>query len=106
MIMKFSMIATIALAIVFGAITMPNSTSAKTAGNAAPLFQDNCVVRGNNDIPLRVRSTPNGRIIGSLKVGTNIKVWDLTTDRNGVDWTKISFKRGYGWVATEFISCG
>lgn len=104
--MKLSMAATLALTIIFGAIAMPNSTSAYTTANTTPLIQDNCVVRGNNDIPLRVRSTPNGRIIGSLKVGANIKAWDLTTDRNGVDWTKISFKRGYGWVATEFISCG
>ena len=104
--MKISMIATLGLAMVFGAIAMPNSSSANTAADAMPFYQDNCVVRGNNDIPLRVRSSPNGRIIGSLKVGTQIKAWDLATDRNGVDWTKISFKRGYGWVATEFVSCG
>lgn len=100
--MKISMVVTLFLAMTFGAVAMPTSTSA----NAMPFFPDNCVVRGNNNIPLRVRSTPNGRIIGSLKVGTQIKAWDLTTDSNGVDWTKISFKRGYGWVATEFISCG
>ncbi|MBL8182730.1 MAG: SH3 domain-containing protein [Blastocatellia bacterium] len=104
--MKFSMIAALALAMIFGVIAMPNSTVASPAANAMPMFQDNCVVRGNNNIPLRVRSSPNGRIIGSLKVGTQIKAWDLTTDSNGVDWTKISFKRGFGWVATEFVSCG
>ena len=100
------MVATVALAMLFGAIAMPTSTSGNTASNAMPLFQDNCVVRGNNNIPLRVRSTPNGRVIGSLKVGTQIKAWDLTQDRNGVDWTKISWKRGYAWIATEFVSCG
>lgn len=104
--MKLTLKATLALGIAFAAMLMPNSTSASTATDAIPIFQDNCVVRGNNDIPLRVRSAPNGRIIGSLKVGTQIKAWDLVTDRNGVDWTKISFKRGYGWVATEFVSCG
>ena len=100
------MVAITVLAILFGTTALPTSTSAKETANALPFYQDNCVVRGNNDVPLRVRSSPNGRIIGSLKVGTQIKAWDLTTDRNGVDWTKISFKRGYGWVATEFVSCG
>ncbi len=104
--MKFSKVATLALTMVFGAVVLPGAAAADTAAEFVPLIQDNCVVRGNNSAPLRVRSTPNGRIIGSLKVGTQIKAWDLTTDRNGVDWTKISFKRGYGWVATEFVSCG
>lgn len=104
--MKLSITGTLALAMLVGAMAMPNSTSANSAAVAMPLYQDNCVVRGNNDIPLRVRSSPNGRIIGSLKIGAQIRAWDVVQDRNGVDWTKISWKRGYAWVATEFISCG
>lgn len=104
--MKVSMVATIASAVLLGTFALPTSTSANITANAIPIFQDNCVVKGNNDIPLRVRSTPGGRIIGSLKVGAQIRAWNLVQDRNGVDWTKISWKRGYAWVATEFISCG
>lgn len=103
--MKFSIVATLAVAMLFGTFALPVSTSASTATGAPLAMQDDCVVTGNNDIPLRVRATPGGRVIGSLKVGAYIKAWDIQT-RNGVDWTKISFKRGYGWVATEFVSCG
>lgn len=104
--MKTSITATFAAALLFASIAVPGSASATTAATVLPPFQDNCVVKGSNNIPLRVRSTPNGRILGSLKVGSQIKAWDLVQDRNGVDWTKISWKKGYAWVATEFISCG
>lgn len=104
--MKTSLAAAFAVALLFGSIAMPTSASATAEATFFPIFQDNCVVKGNNNIPLRVRSAPNGRILGSLKVGSQIKAWDLTQDRNGVDWTKISWKKGYAWVATEFISCG
>ena len=104
--MKKSIAAAFAAALLFGSIAVPSSASAVASTTVLPLFQDNCVVQGNNNIPLRVRSAPNGRILGSLKVGSQIKAWDLTQDRNGVDWTKISWKKGYAWVATEFISCG
>ncbi|MFT3742898.1 MAG: hypothetical protein QM785_01265 [Pyrinomonadaceae bacterium] len=104
--MKKSIAAMFAAAVLFGLTAMPSSASATTAATVLPLFQDNCVVTGNNNTPLRVRSAPNGRILGSLKVGSQIKAWGLTQDRSGVDWTKISWKKGYAWVATEFISCG
>lgn len=103
--MKFLLVATMGVAMFLGTFAMPNSASASTTAKPVLLMQDDCVVTGNNDIPLRVRSTPGGRVIGSLKVGSNIKAWDIQT-KNGVDWTKISWKRGYGWVATEFVSCG
>lgn len=67
---------------------------------------DNCVVTGNNSTPLRVRSSPGGGIIGSLKVGADIQAYDLVQDRNGENWTKIKFQGGTGYVSTQFISCG
>lgn len=67
---------------------------------------DNCVVKGNNSTPLRVRSSPGGGIIGSLKVGADIQAYDLVQDRNGENWTKIKFQGGTGYVSTQFISCG
>ncbi|MBK8303514.1 MAG: hypothetical protein WBC19_07550 [Pyrinomonadaceae bacterium] len=103
--MKFSIVAVFAAAVLLGTFTMTSSTAASTTTGAMLFVQDDCVVIGNNDVPLRVRSTPGGRVIGSLNVGSNIKAWDIQT-KNGVDWTKISWKRGYGWVATEFVSCG
>jgi hypothetical protein len=104
---KFSITSGIVLAMIFGITIMPASTSASTIGNGpAVFFQDNCVVTGTNNTPLNVRRTPNGRIIGSLKLGAHIVAYDLVQDSNGNDWTKIKFGRGFGYVSTQFISCG
>lgn len=104
---KLTITATLVLAMLFGTIVLPHTASANTFMEFTPTNQDWCVVRErNNNAPLNVRKTPNGRVIGKLPVGTDIQVWDLVTDRNGYDWTKITWGRGYAWVATEFISCG
>jgi hypothetical protein len=103
---KLTITATLVLAMLFGTIVLPPSASAKTFMEFTPTTQDWCVVVGNNNRPLNVRRTPNGRVIGKLPVGADIQVWDLVTDRNGYDWTKITWGRGYAWVATEFVSCG
>lgn len=98
--------AAIAMALLASTAATPLSISAMATDGTAIFIQDNCVVTGNNDIPLRVRATPNGRVIGSLKIGTNIVAYGLVQDKNGNDWTKIKYKRGYGYVSTQFISCG
>ncbi|HRH43516.1 MAG TPA: SH3 domain-containing protein [Pyrinomonadaceae bacterium] len=103
---KFSITATLVLAMIFGTIVLPHSSSATTMTELTPTFQDNCVVKGDNDAPLRVRSTPNGKVIGSLKVGADILAYDLVKDKNGKYWTKIKYKKGFGYVSTQFISCG
>lgn len=101
-----SIAGTITLAILFGAVAMPYQTAAKPNEVSLPLIQDNCVVRGTNNTPLRVRSTPGGRVIGSLKIGTHILAYGIEQDNNGNDWTKIKYRKGYGFVSTEFVSCG
>lgn len=104
---KLTVTATLVLAMGFGIIVLPTTASAETFVNFTPTTQDICVVRErNNNAPLNVRKTPNGRIIGKLQVGEQIEAWDVVTDRNGYDWTKITWGNGYAWVATEFISCG
>ena len=70
------------------------------------ISQDNCVVVGDNDLPLRVRANPGGKVIGSLKIGTQILDYDVVQDNNGNDWTKIKYVRGFGYISTDFISCG
>lgn len=104
--MKNKLSITLALAMLFGTIILPHTTSAKTTTELTPITQDNCVVVGDNNLPLRVRATPGGRVIGSLKIGTQILAYDLVQDRRGNDWTKIKFGRGFGWVSTDYISCG
>lgn len=99
-------IAPIAMAILFGTVAMPFEISGKARIVSAPLFQDNCVITGTNNKPLRVRATPGGRVIGSLKIGTQILAYGIEQDNFGNDWTKIKYRRGYGFVSTQFVSCG
>ncbi len=103
---KFSITITFALALLIGTIIMPHSTAAKATTGTTPLFQDNCVVRGDDNRPLRVRATPGGRVIGSLKLGTYILAYGIEQDNYGNDWTKIKYRRGFGFVSTQYVSCG
>ena len=103
---KLTVAATLVLAMLFGTIVLPHTTSAKTITEFSLITQDTCVVVGDNDLPLRVRATPGGKVIGSLKIGTQILTYNVVQDRFGTEWTKIRFKRGFGYVATDYISCG
>lgn len=103
---KFLITATLVMLMLFGTIVLSHPTLANTITEFTPTFQDNCVVKGDNDAPLRVRSTPNGKAIGNLKVGTDILAYDVVKDKNGKYWTKIKYKKGFGYVSTQFISCG
>lgn len=103
---KLTITATLVLAMIFGTIVLPHTTSANTFTELTPTTQDNCVVVGDDDRPLRVRATPGGKIIGSLKIGTQILAYDLVQDRSGNNWTKIKYGRRFGWVSTDYISCG
>lgn len=104
--LKFSMITGLFFAMLFATVLLPQTTSAGTAAGLKPMFQDNCVVVGDNALPLRVRATPGGRVIGSLKIGTQILAYSVVEDRYGNYWTKIKFKRGFGYVSTDYVSCG
>ncbi len=101
-----SITATVALAMLFTAVIMPHSTSANASAGSSPLFQDNCVITGSDNRPLRVRATPGGRVIGSLKLGAHILAYGIEQDNYGNDWTRIKYRRGYGYVSTDYVSCG
>ncbi|HMS42525.1 MAG TPA: SH3 domain-containing protein [Pyrinomonadaceae bacterium] len=104
--MKNKLSITLALAMIFGTIVLPQTASANTFTEWTPITQDNCVVIGDNNLPLRVRATPGGKIIGSLKIGTQILAYNAVQDRNGNYWTKIKFGRRFGYVSTDYVSCG
>jgi len=103
---KLTITAILVMFMLFGTIVLPHPTSANPITELTPLRQDNCVVKGDNDTPLRVRATPNGRAIGSLKVGSQIIAYKVVQDSAGNNWTKIKYKKGFGYVWTGFISCG
>lgn len=103
---RISITATTAVAMLCAAVFMPHSTSAKANTGSTPLLQDNCVITGSNNRPLRVRATPGGRVIGSLKLGAHILAYGIEQDNYGNDWTRIKYRRGYGYVSTDYVSCG
>ena len=103
---KLTVTATLVLAMLFGTIILPQTTSANTITEFTPTTQDNCVVVGQNNLPLRVRATPGGKIIGKLKIGTQFLDYDVVQDNNGNDLTKIKYGRGFNYISTDFISCG
>ena len=57
---------------------------------------------------LNVRSSPNGKVISTLKNGTKIRRVDHADDSQGRSWvlayTEKTNKR-IGWVYREFVSC-
>lgn len=94
------------MSMLFGAIVLPRPTSANTMTKSTSATQDNCVVKGSDDSTVRVRKTPGGRVVGSLKAGADILAYDLVKDKSGKYWTKIKYKNGFGYVLTQFVSCG
>ena len=102
---KLTITATLVLAMLFGTIILPQTTSANTFTEFTPLVQYDCIVVGNDDRPLRVRETPGGKIIGSLKIGTRITVYDVVKDTDGSDWAEIKFRKGIAYVSDEFVNC-
>lgn len=103
---KITITVALLMAMLFGTIVLPQTASADTFTEFTPTNQDNCVVIGDNDKPLRVRATPGGKIIGSLKIGTQILAYNAVQDRSGNYWTKIKFGRRFGYVSTDYVSCG
>lgn len=72
--------------------------------------EDVCKVTDPTGTPLNIRATPNGKVVGTLKNGTEVYVEEDGSDDKGRAWAKISTtskgkKKVLGWVLREFISC-
>jgi hypothetical protein len=60
-----------------------------------------CVVTDPTGTPLNIRNAPNGVIIGTLRNGATVTIYDTAYDNRGRLWANI----GVGWVFREFVSC-
>ena len=69
---------------------------------------ETCKVTDPTGTRLNVRSSPNGKVISTLKNGTKIRRVDHADDSQGRSWvlayTEKTNKR-IGWVYREFVSC-
>ena len=69
---------------------------------------ERCKVTDPTGTPLKVRESPNGKIIGTLANGTFVTIVDSKNTANGKPWVKVQHaetKKPIGWVFREFVSC-
>jgi Bacterial SH3 domain len=67
----------------------------------------NCVIADPTSTPLNLRTSPNGKVIGTVPNGDRAKVLDQATDRSGEKWVYISDGSGQplGWVFRRYLVC-
>ncbi len=68
--------------------------------------QQTCTITDPTGTPLNVRKSPNGRVIGTLENGSNVRIVGSARDKKGRPWAKIRGDSGAtGWISREFVSC-
>ncbi|MFZ1101690.1 MAG: peptide-binding protein [Hyphomicrobiaceae bacterium] len=78
------------------------------AGPAAAQYGSRCIVSDPTGTPLNIRARRQGRIIGSIRNGTYVRLVNIAYDALGRPWGYIvrwDTGRQLGWVFREFISC-
>ncbi len=81
-------------------VFMPGEAEAQASGR--------CKVTDPTGSPLNVREGPQGRVLGTIRNGTVVRIDATATDHNGKPWARIvASERGrtIGWVFREFVSC-
>jgi hypothetical protein len=93
----------------FLAAALAAALVATVAGPAAAQYGGSrCIVRDPTGTPLNLRERPQGRVIGSPRNGTYVRLVNTSHDGLGrprgyiVGWDT---GRPLGWVFREFISC-
>jgi hypothetical protein len=67
-----------------------------------------CRVADPTPTSLNVRTSPNGRIVGTLENRMMVVILDRTTDRGGQAWVYVGNaedRMPIGWVFRDYIDC-
>jgi Bacterial SH3 domain len=79
-----------------------------TASLLAATAHAECIVADPSPTPLNVRTSPYGRIIGTLDNGQSVYIIDHATDGRSREWVYVSdpeTDKPIGWVFREYIVC-
>lgn len=83
-------------------------TVAGGTGAAMAQSSGRCIVTDPTRTPLNVREGPQGRVIGTMRNGSAVRIAAITRDHKGKPWAQIvdgGSGRSIGWVFREFVSC-
>jgi hypothetical protein len=72
------------------------------------LWLDTCRVADPTGTPLNVRQGPQGRIIGTLRNGTVVRISATARDHKNQVWARIvdgEGRRTIGWVLRAYMNC-
>ncbi len=78
------------------------------AWSAPAMAQARCMVTDPTGTPLNVRTSPWGKVIGTVPNGMVVRVIDSAKDDKGRPWVYVRAYEGgapLGWVFREFVSC-
>jgi hypothetical protein len=96
-------------AVLGGAIIVALAAAWALAAPAAAQYGGGrCVVTDPTGTPLNIRAVPQGRIIGSIRNGTHVRMVNISYDGQGRPWAYIlrwDTGRPLGWVFRAFITC-
>lgn len=86
------------------------AVTALTLATALPAtaMAQTCKVADPSGTPLKYRSAPYGKIIGSLKNGTSVYINGEKYDDNGKLWVRAfssKTNKFLGWVYYDYLSC-
>ncbi|MDO4641668.1 MAG: SH3 domain-containing protein [Neisseria sp.] len=75
---------------------------------AMPALAASCLIHDPAGLPINVRSSPDGSVLGNLKNGTRVQS-DLSRVGSWVyiSWDKPALNSSYsGWIYRSFLRCG
>lgn len=83
--------------------------SAAQSASTTPVQSRNCVVADPTGTPLNLRTTPNGKVIATIRNGALVTITDDAVDGKGRAWSYIQNDAnsiGLGWAIKSFLACG